>query len=647
MVVAVACADLVGYVDLASTVQGFVLPVFTAPTVSNSYQVQVLGRQGELAAFSALPNEEKIFPISSDETVALGEEPIWMFQIAPGIVVAERSSKFRSTLLSRLRDEGLLLTSYVKWEVERLFGQTRQRQAAVLELQYLLRTWNAKWARYWLENLLILPTIRERLEAILGPKSEQTSDIFDALNALQISCNASGVRLAPNTSLGQWISNNRNEVQRALRNASAEWQGTGIGARCSLGPGNPAPDLPHRSRKQPFRHTESSTDARDAEYPLFRDGQIIFDKTWPPHQRAVVVGLLEEISKNFGQGNEKRLSINLDRIGPALVVTYATSKLGLKPTRKNPIRMARKASGPRLRLICGSSIEFLRDMFPQRRAAKFETNILFFRNREEADEILVRFKDTRFLLDTISQIWIAEPKVANKQLEFNTNKTELNRKVRFLGYVQPASKRSSLPERLLGFVEEGYYLLLTDDPNRVDAAIIARFLAEAKITNRPGPVNVVVCVVDNRRGSSQRLERASSRIVVLHVVSPPMQLIQRARAIFCHLASFSAGIFRSVQRPIVFVRGTRRRDSGIDLAAAILNAAVVDVSTKDLESNRPGIRAALSSATHQSEFGEAKRRYSACRGGARAIQLYGELVGAEPEGALTQDTVSTTSRVHF
>lgn len=622
----VSVADLAGYLDVASGNQGFVLPIFAAPSVSNAYQVQVRGRKWEVKAFKDLASDEKITHINAKETISIGSEMMWIFQIAPGILVIERASKFRSALRKSLLQERLKLAPYARWEVERLFGSIDDRRTSILALQDSMKSWNAKLARYWIHNLFILPTIREKLENALIDRAQDGS-LAEAIDTLQISCNASGVKLRSNETLAKLMLENKEVIQVALKEAADEWEGTGIGSRCSMGRVAYADAVPAQFIPREIIQSHAHEGTKGDKVVSFRDGQITFDRTWAPHERALIVGILEEIAQRFGNAVERTIVTGRTRNAPGTSITYFTQKMRTPTSsRTADILMARKPAHHRLKIICATDPAIVRESLPKRAASRFETNVLLFRNREEAEQVLVEFEDARALLETFSQIWIAEPKGSPKQLGIGSLRRSLTRKIMFLGYL--ALPRIASGRRFRDIPTDRFFLVVTEDPSRVDAAVITNFLSVAKLSAEPGPIDIVVCVVNGKK-KRHSLKRISRSIRLLYVDLPPADLIQRARAIFCHLSSFSAGIFGSTRQPLVFVRRAGDHDTALTFAASVLDATIVDVSVPALEANRPAIRAALSTAARRGDFGDLKRRYTASRGRIRAAELYGQLIGLD------------------
>jgi hypothetical protein len=144
-------AKLIGVISLAPTSQGFMLPVFFAPQHSNSLLVQVITNSTLIKGFRELVSEEKVIEIHSTETLGIGDEAMWAFQIRFHDYVVAKAYKFRAELLKALSNRHIELEPYVRWEVERIFGDEHDRKTALANLYNTLDKWNPTWAKYWLK----------------------------------------------------------------------------------------------------------------------------------------------------------------------------------------------------------------------------------------------------------------------------------------------------------------------------------------------------------------------------------------------------------------------------------------------------------------------------------------------------------------
>lgn len=625
-------AKLAGLVSLAPTGQGFMLPVFSSPKHSNSYLVQVLRGTNEIKAFSALVSIESVIPTSEDQPISPGDEPIWAFQINAEKHVIARAGKFRIELMRALAERKVSLDPFVKWEVERLFGQEDDRRAAVLNLHRTMTKWNPKWADYWLTNQLILPTIRQEIERITHSQSE--NEIARSIRTLQIDCSAQGVTLHADAVLVNWLATNRAAFKAAMTIAENEWRDTKIGPNIFI---HVSKDETWADSKTPIRAILSSSmtpNKRQTVSLNFSQGRIIFDHSWSAYERDLGVSLIEDIAtKLSADGFDASIERTKTITPPKVIPSYFVKAKGASPSRRS--KQTRATAGvllPPLKIICSGDYRFLLGILggkPKSLALRnSETNILVFRTRDEAEEVLTKLEAASSQARKVAQVWIAEPSSSSNQMELPFFKAADYREPKHLGYIRPVSRKFSFSARLPELSDRGYFLIVADDQTEREAELVAKLMIAAKVSPQAGPLDVVVCLIGTSH-RSRRVDRLS--IPGVHIVYSEFvgaQLLKNAAMIFSTLSSFSAGMFAGQHSPIVFIRSEGRRNNSTFLAAKALGATIADIhpSTPLEKENRNNIRRAMSDASHQvTFFNVARLRSSASCGRAKAIEYYQQL----------------------
>lgn len=623
-------ASLVGLVSMAPTGQGFLLPVFFSPQYSNSYLVQALGSSTEIRGFNDLVSEEQVIPIQWDGIVSVGDEPLWAFQVTPDAYVVEKASKFRQALEDVLKKRKIHLEPFVRWEVERLFGRSDQRQAAVKNLHRTLATWNKDWADYWLANLLILPTIRQQLEQVALRRSD--AEMAGAIKSLQVECTTQGVFLDVDSVLVSWIQRNNEKFRDAMEMASEEWRGTGIGTQfyVSVAKATPKP----REVRIPLgrRGIDQIAPARFVPSPLFSHGRIIFDRSWSSYERTLGMSLVDDIANKLSTSG---VEVELERLRlkqpSSPIFSYSAKASDSSPSRYG--RGSPKASAPpAVRIVCGSDYKFLFGLLrksPKTLALRpADINILLFRSRDEAEEVLTKLEGLVSYAKVIADIWIAEPRSPDKQLELSFLEAGTPKRPKYLGYIQPPRKRFSFQRSLPNLYSGRYFLVVADAQTIPEAEFIARLMAAAKVSPQPGPIDVVICIVGEVRETSRIVKLSLPGVHVVYVSAPPFHLLQRAFAVFSTLGAFASGMFASVRAPIVLLRSDRKRDSTIAFAASSVKASIADIHpSSPLErESRISVRRALTDATHEVQYSAtARHRSSSSRARLRAVEYYEDL----------------------
>lgn len=629
---AVPSAKLAGLVSLAPTGQGFMLPVFFSPKHSNSYLVQVLKNINEIKAFSDLVSIESVIPTSEDQTISPGDEPIWAFQISTGKHVVARTGKFRFELMRALGEQKISLDPFVKWEVERLFGREDDRRGAVSNLYRTMTKWNPKWADYWLTNQLILPTIRQEIDRIT--RGQTAEEIARSIRTLQIECSSQGVTLYADALLVNWLATNRVAFKTAMTIAENEWRDTKIGPNIFI---NLSKDETRADSTKSMKLIPSSPMTINKQQTVslnFYQGRIIFDSSWSAYERELGIALIEDIAKKLSaDGFDASIERTKTVTPPKVIPSYFLKAKGVPPPRKSKqTRAVASVLLPSLKIICSGDYRFLLSIFggkPKSLALRnSETNILVFRTRDEAEEILTKLEAAAPQARKIAQVWIAEPSSSTNQMELPFFKAADYREPKYLGYIRPVSKRFSFSARLPELSDRGYFLIIADDQTEREAELVAKLMIAAKVSPQSGPLDVVICLTGTSH-RSRRVDRFS--LPGVHIVYSEFvgtQLLKNAAMIFSTLSSFSAGMFSGLHSPIIFIRSGGRRNNSIFLAANALRATIADInpSTPLERENRSNVRRAMSEASHQVALSNvAHLRSSASRGRAKAIEYYEQL----------------------
>lgn len=620
----VPIAQLSGVIPVAPTTQGFVLPVFLAPQYSNAYLVQVLGSTREVESFSDLVSEEPIVRTSVEETSSPGGEAIWAFQISQGSFVISGASQFRAELFDQLERRNITLSPYVQWEVERLFGANDKRRAAVRKLHAEMTKWNSDWADYWLSNLFVLPTIRQEVERVALPSSNE--EITASIKSLRVECTRKGVSLQANETFLDWIAANKPIFRAAMETAANEWRGTSVGTSWSLANSTKTQDSPILKRSS---LRKSHLPEKRLTPPSFKSAQILFDKSWSSYERTLGMNLVDAIARKLlARSFESSIEKIVTKSPPRTIAAYAARNTSLSKLKEPRIATKPGRSEPPLTIICGGDYRFVLGMF--RRTPKSvqlrasDTNILLFRSREEAEETFIKLENLTSQTQRISQVWIAEPDTPNKQLELRYFSTAAFRDPRSIGYLSPPRTASSMAKYLPELRTKDFFLVLADNHTVSEANIIARSL----MTTKPDPggniVEVVICFVGGLHGNKSGKSPLVPGVHTAVVDIPPTQLLQRARAIFSALGPSSAGMFASTRAPLVFVATDGRHTGSTSYAASMMGAVATEIYPAfPLEKqNHTNIRRALRRASEELRHERvARRRQVACRGLYRAVEL--------------------------
>lgn len=616
-------AHLLGVVTVAPTAQGFVLPVFLAPQHSNAYLVQVLASTREVEGFSDLVDDEAVVKLDLEESSNVGGEAIWAFQISQGHFVISKASNFRAKLFDELKRSKASLNPYVQWEVERLFGPNEKRRAAVRKLHAEMMRWNTKWADYWLSTLFILPTIRQEIERIALPNTND--GIEKDIKSLRIECSSKGVLLRPGPTFLQWVSANTAIFRTAMQAAVNEWRGTPIGTRWTLSSSEKLEESP--APKGLVKQPQSDVEKRVTP-PIFGSAQILFDKSWSSYERALGTNLIDEIARRMLPGNfETFVERIVTKSPPRAIAAYAARNSPPKSKRASSIAQARHI-GPKLTILCGGDYRFLLGIFRRTprsvQLRSSDTNILLFRTKEEAEETLTKLESLTSQTHKVSQVWITEPQLSREQLELRYFSAPALRDPKSIGYLSPPRTLFSMAKYLPELRSKDFFLVVANSETLSEANIIARSLVTAKPDPGGNGVDVVVCLVGGMHGRQSGTNSSLPGIHTIVVDMPPAQLLQKARAIFSALGPPSAGLFASTRAPLVFVITNGRRAGATSFAASMMGAVTTEIyPASPLEKqNHTNVQRALRRATEELRHARVtRRRQVACQGLYHAVKL--------------------------
>lgn len=611
-------ATLAGAISLTPDTRGLLLPVFVSPRFSNAYLIQRFSTPSQVDGFVELTSVEVIHLLDAKDVVSIGEEPLWIFRVSDGLMVIERTSNLLAELTAELERNGITLGMFENWEVQRLFGSLEARQEAVDQVVKGLSEFQSAWANYWLDNLLVLPSIRQELASVF-PQDDSKEDLVESLATLSVECSGKEVKIRANSKLSGWLRGNPTVFATAMKKAADAWRKTKVGTEYQLL--SSMHDVP---QKLAVIRSAKPAVIRPTRLPISM--RVVQGKGWLDYDRRLAMSLAEAVVESSGADYEIRRQYS--RVGPMTGWPNQAPFYELITTNSKSKKPRARKDAWVFNLLGGLTSRSVRKVTRGHSGSKREINIAFFRTKAEAEEVLVN----ELNIDAIDQVWIGAPEIRGDQSLRYLGKS-VDGKIRYLGYLSPPLSAPQYPLR--SSKSRDTYTLVISDGSALPRAMQVVQTLRAMDLHSISAGRIILCLVAVQRtrqyGLSSRMnEQPRGRddlFEYMRVDTPPAGLVRGARHVVSLLPPFWLGALGEARGSLVLANVDRQGRPIEPHQAEELSASFLEIdASKGSRTLRKDLDRAISIASKEVALGGAKRRYRLCLAGRRAIHFGRRLI---------------------